>query len=461
MSLDNIQSRVHFIGVGGAGMSGLARILKGKGFDVSGSDINNSRTLNQLKELGVQVFVGHDKNNVSEDVKTVVISTAIPPTNEELIEAKGRGLRIMHRGEVLAELMKEKKGIAVAGAHGKTTTTSMVSLVLEQNGCEPTVVVGGEIFDIGANAKLGSGEFLVAEADESDGSFLKLSPYIAVVTNIENDHLDYWGSTDRIDAAFREFVEKIPEEGCCVLCFNSPKVKDLATEYSGNIISYGIGVSADYEGRNINSVGIGTTVDVYYRNSLLGTLHLNVPGEHNINNALAALAVGRLVGLSFDEVKSALKKFTGVSRRFQLTGEVQGITVVDDYAHHPTEIRATLKGAQEADYERTIAVFQPHRYTRTKFLYKEFGESFQNADMVIINEIYSAGEKPIDGVTAQLIVDEVKRNSQTPVYYLKDGDEIIRFLKKNARPGDLILTLGAGDIWAVGVELVRQLKEGE
>ncbi|KNZ70470.1 UDP-N-acetylmuramate--L-alanine ligase [Thermincola ferriacetica] len=455
------QTQFHFIGIGGAGMSGLARILLQKGMRVSGSDIKSSRTFSQLKELGAKVYLGHSRENISEEIRVVVVSSAISPDNEELAEARKKGLKILHRGDVLAGLMAEKKGIAVAGAHGKTTTTSMIALVLEKNGLDPTVVVGGELFDIGSNAKLGKGEYLVAEADESDGSFLKLSPYIEVITNIEDDHLDYYGSTEKIDAAFQEFTEKIPDEGFCILCFNSPKVKVLADKLKKPFISYGIGVPAEYEGRNVLCQGTQSSVDVFYRNEYLGKLRLNVPGEHNLANALAALAVGRLVGLSFEQVADALASFTGVGRRFQLIGQVKGITVVDDYAHHPTELKATLQAAQKAGFTRIISVFQPHRFTRTKFLYRQFGEAFHGPDIIIITEIYSAGEKPIAGVSAQLIIDEVKKHTTAPVYFLKTEEDILEFLLANTRSGDLVLTLGAGNIWAVGVELVRRLKEGK
>ncbi len=460
MPLENTQKHVHFIGIGGVGMSGLARILLEKGVKVSGSDIKDSPTVNKLKEVGAKIFIGHKKENIQDDVDDVVISTAIPTENDELVEARKRGLRILHRSDILAQLMLERKGIAIAGAHGKTTTTSMISHVMERNGCDPTVVVGGVVFDMGSNAKLGCGEYLVAEADESDGSFLKLSPYIAVITNIENDHLDYYGTTDRIDAAFEEFVQRVPDNGECVFCFNNAKVRELATKTDRSFVSYGVEVAADYQGRNIRYQGTKSIMDVYYKDDFLGTLELNVPGEHNMCNALATLAVGKLTGLSFEQVATALRQFTGVGRRFQLTGKVDEITVVDDYAHHPTEIKATLQAAKKAGFARVVGVFQPHRYTRTNFLFKEFGEAFGDADMVIITDIYSAGEAPIAGVDAKLIVNEVKKNTDVPVYYLPNSDEIISFLLEEAKQGDLIITLGAGNIWNTGVELVKRLKEG-
>lgn len=454
------QEHAFFIGIGGAGMSGIANILLEQGYKVSGSDLQFNEAARKLQEAGATVYTGHSATNIPDDVTLVVVSTAIPQDNVELTEARARNIEIAHRGDILARLMDTKKGIAIAGSHGKTTTTAMVALVLEKNNFDPTVIIGGNFHDIGGNAKGGRGEYLVAEADESDGSFLKLSPYIAVVTNIEDDHLDHYGSREKIKAAFREFVEKIPtaDGGYVVFCMDDPNVRDLAETIDKRVVTYGIEHPAWYMAREIHNKGMTTFADIYSDEKLLGQLELSVPGRHNINNAMAAIAIGMSLGLEFVDIVGALKNFRGVGRRFQLMGQVDGAIVVDDYAHHPTEVAATLRAARQTDAGRVIAVFQPHRYTRTKFLHKEFGNSFGDADLIIINEIYSAGEEPIEGVTADLIVRAVKERTDKPVLYIRTMEEIVDFLTKEAQAGDLIMTLGAGNIRNAGRELVERLK---
>jgi len=456
--LSNAQGHVYFIGIGGAGMSGIAQILLEQGYRVSGSDLRAGEATKRLEQAGAKVFIGHSAANLQDDISLVVVSTAISPDNEELVAARVKNIPVAHRGEMLARLMAGKKGIAIAGSHGKTTTTAMVAMVLEKNNYDPTVVVGGNFHDIGGNAKGGRGEYLVAEADESDGSFLKLAPHIAVVTNIEDDHLDHYGSRENIKAAFGEFVKKIPDAGFVVLCMDDPNVRQLAETIDKRVLTYGIDHAARYTAREIHNKGLTTYADIYFEDTRLGQLELNVPGRHNINNAMAAVAIGMALGLGFEEIAGALKNFKGVGRRFQLMGQVNGITVVDDYAHHPTEVAATLRAARQTDARRVIAVFQPHRYTRTKFLYKEFGGSFGDADIIIINEIYSAGEEPIEGVTANLIVRAAKDRVTKPVVYFRTMEEIVDFLTELARPGDLIMTLGAGNIRQAGVDLVHRLK---
>jgi UDP-N-acetylmuramate--alanine ligase len=439
-------------------MSGIAKILLEQGYRVSGSDLQAGDAVRRLEAAGATVYIGHNPANLKDDVNLVVVSTAIAPDNEELLAARAREIPVAHRGEMLARLMAEKKGIAVAGSHGKTTTTAMVALVLEKGNLDPTVVVGGNFHDIGGNAKRGLGEYLVAEADESDGSFLKLDPYIAIVTNIEDDHLDHYGSREKIETAFREFVEKLPENGFVVFCMDDANVRAMAGEINKRMVTYGIDYPAQYTAREIRNKGLTTYAEIYFEDRRLGRLELNVPGRHNINNAMAAVAVGLGLGLDFTDVAGALKSFNGVGRRFQLMGQVDGINVVDDYAHHPTEVAATLRAARQTDAGRVIAVFQPHRYTRTKFLYNEFGGAFTDADLVIINEIYSAGEAPIEGVTADLIVRAAKERMTKPVLYFRTMGEIVDFLTAEARPGDLIMTLGAGNIRNAGQELVEKLK---
>ena len=456
-----IKGPVHFIGIGGAGMSGIAKILLEMGVVVAGSDLKDSESTRRIRDLGARVSIGHAAQNITNDLTAVVFSSAIPQDNPEILEAKRLGLKVMARAEMLAELIKLQQSIAVAGAHGKTTTTAMISLVLEMNGLDPTIVIGGDLRQIGSNAKLGRGKYLVAEADESDGSFLKLFPQIAVITNIENDHLDYYRSVHNIVNAFIQFVEQIPQDGFIVLCLDDKELAKIKETVPGNYITYGIKrTDADYIAKNIKFNGLGSKCEVYFQGERLGRLSLNVPGVHNITNALAAIAIGRELGLSFDQAAKGLKQFTGAKRRFELIEKVNGITIVDDYAHHPTELRATLKAAKSAGFERTIAIFQPHRYSRTKLLQFEFGESFFDADLVVINEIYSASEKPIPGVSAQLIVNAVTNSNHKAVVYCKTEDDILEFMKKESRPGDLIITLGAGNIRQAGIRLADELKSG-
>lgn len=450
---------VHFIGIGGSGMNGIAIILLGMGYKVSGSDLKPSAVTERLAELGATCYIGHSGENLG-NAELVVASTAIPPDNEELVAAKLRGLPVVHRSEMLAWLMKRQKGIAIAGAHGKTTTTSMVALVLEKNDIQPTIVIGGELTEIGGNAKLGRGEYLVAEADESDGSFLKLDPFIEVITNIEDDHLDYYKTMENILAAFREFLAKVPENGLAVVCLDDPRLRELLDDFNRPYETYALeNPEADYMFKNIRLNGNVTAGDVYYQGAYIGTLRLKVHGRHNLSNALAVVAVGRFIGLDFDAIASVLENFTGAGRRFQLTGEVNGIRVIDDYAHHPTEIKATLKAAVQVKTGRVVSVFQPHRYSRTAILGERFGEAFADADIIIISDLYSAGEHPIEGISAETIISAIERHDGREVIYLPTKTDIVNFLVPTVRPGDMVLTMGAGDIWNAGVELVARLKE--
>jgi len=456
----NKREWIHFIGIGGAGMSGIAKVLLDLGYKVSGSDLNMTDTTKRLQENGALVYSGHRADNVVEGVDTVVVSTAIPGENEEVKKAQKLNISVIQRAEMLAKLMQNQKAICIAGAHGKTTTTSMIALVLEKNNFDPTVVVGGELNDIGGNAKLGRGEYLVAEADESDGSFLKLLPWSTVITNIEDDHLDHYGSLENIIQAFNEFVDLGGPTGFSVLCVDNPYVKELAKHVPGKLITYGLTESADYTARDIVYEGLVTKAQIYYKENFIGELELNVPGKHNISNALAAISVGGEFGIENSEILKALKSFQGVQRRFQLIGKVNNIQIVDDYAHHPTEIKATLLAARNSHNGRIIAIFQPHRYTRTKFLAKEFGQSFIMADKLILDEVYSAGEKLIPGVTTQNIVENLP--AETDVAYFKEYKDIMNYLASIVKPGDLVITLGAGNIWRVGVDLVDiLLKEKE
>mgnify|MGYP005845714929 CR=1 FL=1 len=442
-------------------MNGIAVIMQGLGYRVTGSDLKPSAATERLGALGVTCHIGHAEEHLG-DADLVIASTAIPSTNVELLEAERRGLPIVHRSEMLAWLMRRQKGIAIAGAHGKTTTTSMTSLVLEKNGYDPTIIIGGELTEIGGNAKLGRGEYLVAEADESDASFLKLDPFIEVITNIEDDHLDYYKSVDNIMAAFRQFIAKVPENGLAVVCLDDPKARELLMEYNGPYQTYALdNPEADYQLRNLELNGQVTAGEVYYYNEFLGRLKLKVPGRHNLSNALAVVAVGRFIGLPFERIAGTLKSFKGAGRRFQLTGEVNGVRVIDDYAHHPSEIKATLRAAKQVRIGRVVGVFQPHRYSRTSILGERFGEAFSDADVVIVSDIYSAGEKPIEGVSAKIIVSAIEKHNGREVIYLSTMREIVDYLLQRVQPGDMVLTMGAGDIWKAGVELVDRLKESQ
>lgn len=452
---------IHFIGIGGSGMNGIAMIMQGLGYRVTGSDLKPSTVTERLEALGITCYAGHAGENLG-DAEMVVASTAIPPDNAELVEARVRGLPVIHRGDMLAWLMRRQKGIAIAGAHGKTTTTSMAALVLEKNDMDPTIVIGGELTDIGGNAKLGRGEYLVAEADESDGSFLKLDPFIQIVTNIEDDHLDYYKTVDKIVEAFQQFMAKAPEDGLAIVCLDDPKLRELLEGYQRPFQTYALyQPGADYTMRNIRLSGQLSSADVFYHDQYVGTLELSVPGSHNLSNALAVVALGMFIGLPFEGIAAALRGFRGAGRRFQLTGEVNGIKIIDDYAHHPTEVKATLKAARQVRTGRVIGVFQPHRYTRTSILGERFGEAFGDADVIIISDIYSAGEKPIEGVSARTIIDAIEKHENREVLYLPTSLDIIDYLSRDARPGDIILTMGAGDIWSTGVELVNRLKENQ
>ena len=448
----------YFVGIGGAGMSGIARVLLELGYSVSGSDLHYSDATRRLEKLGAKIYEGHFETNLEHGIDTLVVSSAIPQDNPEVLKAKSLGIPILQRAEMLGSLMLRQKGIAVAGAHGKTTTTSMIALILEKCGWDPTVVVGGELTDIGGNAKLGKGEYLVAEADESDGSFLKLHPYISIVTDIEDDHLDHYGTRENIELAFVEFLSLTPAEGLAVLCLDDPVLRKLLPQIEGKqVVTYGIQSEAEYSIKNMKLDRSGSSTEVLHQGESLGELILTVPGKHNVQNALAAIAVAHHAGLDFKEIASALRDFRGAQRRFQKVGEVQGIQIFDDYAHHPTELKATIAAARTMQPKRVVAVFQPHRYSRTHFLYKEFGSAFQEADLLLINEVYAAGEKPIPGVDAGLIVEQVRTQTNQPTEYIRDKAKMVQRLEQIIQPGDLVITMGAGNIWMVGQELFKNL----
>jgi UDP-N-acetylmuramate--alanine ligase len=443
---------LHFVGIGGVGMSGIAEVLLNMGYRVTGSDARRGEMVERLERLGAKVYIGHEAANV-EGAHVVVYSSAVARDNVEVQAARLRGVPVIARAEMLAELMRLKYGIAVAGTHGKTTTTSMVAAVLGAGGFDPTVVVGGRVHGMGANARLGQGEFLVAEADESDGSFLKLTPTIAVVTTIDAEHLDHYGDLDAVRAAFLAFVNKVPFYGAVVLCLDQPNIQQMIPAVEKRVITYGLEASAGLE-----FAGTTARFEVVCRGGALGPIALQVPGRHNVLNALAAVAVGLDLDVPFDVIARALGSFSGVQRRFQVRGEARGVLVVDDYGHHPAEIRATLAAAKAGYDRRVIAVFQPHRYTRTRDLRQDFLTAFNQSDVLVVMDIYGAGEAPIPGVHARDLAEGIAAHGHREVHYLNgDRAAVVDFLCESTRSGDLVLTLGAGDVGALGVEVLARL----
>lgn len=456
--LENMK-KIHFVGIGGAGMSAIAKILVEKNFEVSGSDLHGSELVEKLRSQGAKIVQGHCGENVTGK-DAIVVSTAISSDNPEVVAATAKGIKIFHRSDIVAALMNAKDGIAVAGAHGKTTTTSMLGVVLDHAGVEPTIIIGGEVDYLGSNAKLGKGPYLVAEADESDGSFLKLLPKIAVVTNIENDHMDHYGTMENILKAFKQFLQNLPaEDGLAVVCFENENIRRIMPESGRKYISYAIETPADYQAAAIETNGEGTTFEVLYRGENIGRISLRVPGRHNVLNALAATAVGRHLGLSIDAIAEGFKHFNGAKRRFQTKGRMEGIWIVDDYAHHPTEISTTLTAAKQTGPKRVICAFQPHRYTRTQLLRKEYGACFKEADVLVLTDIYSAGETPIPGITGRTIVEEVAAQTGQQVVYVENESDVAACLADLAEAGDIVLTMGAGTIYRAGEQLVDLLEK--
>jgi UDP-N-acetylmuramate--alanine ligase len=453
--------RVHFVGIGGIGMSGIAELLANLGYRVSGSDARRSDLTDRLVSLGVQVAVGHAAASVG-DADVVVVSSAIAAANPEVAEARARKVPVIQRAEMLAELMRLRFGIAVAGAHGKTTTTSMVALMLERAGLDPTAVIGGRLSAFGSNARLGLGQYMVAEADESDRSFLRLSPAIAIVTNIDREHLDAYGSFDRLVEAFTDFANRVPFYGAVVACLDDPPVAAMLPAVTRRVITYGSAAAADVRGEGLDTDGRTARCHVRYQvrgvpnGAGAGELVLNVPGRHNLLNALAAVAVGLEVGVPFDRIVSALATFHGVERRYQVRGTVRDVTVIDDYGHHPTEVAAVLRTARAGHPKRLVAVFQPHRFSRTRDLLEDFGPALALADVVVLTDIYSAGETPIPGVTIESLAAAVRR-AAPDVRVVASLDELPAALSRLAQPGDLIVTLGAGSIGALGDRILAAL----
>jgi UDP-N-acetylmuramate--alanine ligase len=449
---------IHFVGIGGIGMSGIAELLLNLGYTVSGSDLSSSPTTENLVRLGGQVHIGHSGDWIGR-ADVVVTSSAIGPNNPEVLRAKEQNIPVIMRAEMLAELMRLKHyGIAIAGSHGKTSTTSMVSWMLATAGLDPTIVIGGKVDALGGNAKLGQGEFLVAEADESDGSFLKLSPVIEVVTNIDLEHLDYYRDLDHVKQTFLEFIDKIPFYGAVIVCLDDANIADVLPSIRKRIITYGMTSQADIYAEDIEWCDGRAYFTVRSHQGVLGRIDIAQPGKHNIYNALAAVCVGLELELPFTKICRGLQSFSGVQRRIQKKGEVGGITVIDDYGHHPTEIRATLSAVRQAwPQHRLVVLFQPHRYTRTQGLFKEFQTCFHQADFLVMTDIYAASEEPIPGVNGESLLQAIRQHGQRHTLYVEEVTAIAKELLPLLEEGDLVLTLGAGNIVKVGEELITLL----
>ena len=442
-------------------MSGIAELLANLGYEVSGSDAKKSDVTARLEKLGVRFFSGHDARNVGT-ADVVVISSAIRSDNPEVAAARASSIPVIPRAEMLAELMRLRYSIAVAGAHGKTTTTSMVALVLDRAGLDPTAVIGGKLSAFGSNARLGKGDYMVAEADESDRSFLKLSPSIAVITNLDREHMESYGTWENLQQAFAEFANKVPFYGAVIACADDRPVRELLPQLTRRVTTYGLD-DGEVIGADMRLKAFGSTCTVAHRKKdgrrdTLGQLALAVPGRHNVLNALAAVAVGLEVGIPFQQIALALSEFRGADRRFQTRGEVRNVMVIDDYGHHPTEITAVLAAARAGIDRRVIAVFQPHRYSRTQQLMDDFAGAFDGADEIVLTDIYAAGEPPIEGITIEALAEAIRRRTKTPVHLVKALDDVPNAVARLCRSGDLVITLGAGSIGAVGDRILAELK---
>jgi UDP-N-acetylmuramate--alanine ligase len=453
----NKKVKIHFVGVGGIGMSGIAELLLNLGYGVSGSDLKGSDITRRLAGMGGVIVEGHRAENVAADVDVVVTSSAVRKTNPEVIAARDRGIPVIPRAEMLAELMRLKEGVAIAGSHGKTTTTSLIATVVAHAGLDPTTVVGGKLNALGSNAKLGRGDLMVVEADESDGSFLRLSPAIAVITNVDPEHLDYYGTIEALQQAFVDFADRVPFYGLAVLCIDHPVVQHLIPRLSKRHVTYGVSPQADWRADNVRLAPFESKFVVSHRGAIQGEVTLKMVGAHNVLNALACCAVAHELGIPFNITVEALGQFQGVQRRFTVRGEKRGVTVVDDYGHHPAEIKATLAGARASfPQHRIVCAFQPHRYTRTRDLMGDFATAFNDADTVVLTEIYAAGEDAIAGITGARLHEAVKACGHRDAIFVERSALAVK-LHERVRAGDLVLTLGAGDITHAGEELLELL----
>ncbi len=446
---------IHFVGIGGIGMSGMAELLLNLGYKVSGSDLNLTELTERLETLGGRVFQGHRPEHI-KGADVVVVSSAVGPNNPECETAKKEMIPVIPRGEMLAELMRLKYGIAVAGAHGKTTTTWIISYIVQRGGLDPTMIIGGKLNILGSNARLGQGDFIVAEADESDGSFLKLSPTIAVVTNIDAEHLDFYHDMDKIKEVFLDFINKIPFYGMAVLCLDNKGIQDLIPKIEKRFVTYGLSAQADFQAREVRFEGLKSYYQMFDHGKSLGLVSLNLPGMHNVYNSMASIAVGLELGISFQTTVTALNEIEGVQRRMEVKGTREDVTVIDDYGHHPTEIKMTVQAVRQCWPERRlIVVFQPHRYSRTRTLFDDFTRSFYQVDNLVVLPIYSAGEKPIEGITAEALYDGICLHGHKHAVFMANPHAALSYLESTVEAGDIILTLGAGDVWKIGEEFLK------
>ncbi|MGA1824167.1 MAG: UDP-N-acetylmuramate--L-alanine ligase [bacterium] len=451
---------IHMVGIGGIGMSGIAEVLHNSGYTVTGSDIAENATVQYLRQLGIKVYVGHKKENIN-GAQIVVYSSAVKDGNEETDAARAALLPVVPRAEMLAELMRPKYGISIAGAHGKTSTTAMIATILERAGFDPTIIIGGRLDSIGSTAKYGKGSFFVAEADESDGSFLMLSPAISVVTNIDREHLDFYNDLPHIKDTFLQFVNKVPFYGMIVLCSDDDNIREIMPRLKREFCTYGLSNDADMQAQDIKMHWLGSRYDLYFKNKLFGEITLTTPGIHTVYNSLAAISVALELEVPFPLIQKGIEDFKGADRRFQIKGEVNDILVIDDYAHHPTEIETTLKAVRIGNKRRVLVVFQPHRYTRTMDLLPEFSAAFHDADVIILTNIYSATEKPIPGIHAKSIMEGIKNNGKEDLYFVEQVDEISDLLLDIAKPGDIVVTLGAGNIWMAGEQFLEKMNHDQ
>jgi len=450
------KEKVHFVGIGGIGMSGIAQLLLAQGIKVSGSDLKPSQLTEKLERLGAEISIGHAASNL-EDADLLVYTPAIKKDNPELLKARARGIRLVSRAQALAELANQKNAIAVTGAHGKTTTSSLISHLLVNCGLKPTVCVGGELFSLGGNAFRGEGHYFVLEADESDASFLTLNPLYSVVTNIDMEHLDFYRDLDHITETFRQFMDNTKNEGCLIFCQDDLHLAKIARSLKKELFSFGLTPKADIFAKDLQLHNSATRFNCVYRNQSLGEMVLQIPGRHNVSNALAAIAVGLKLKLEVKSIQQALSSYRGVRRRLELKLKQKDILIFEDYAHHPTEIKATLEALKSFKHKRLIAVFQPHRYTRTKCLIEQFGACFHRADHLIVTDIYAASEAPIPGISAKSICQKAEEAKVKDVRFLPKED-ILSYLLKEIQPGDLVAIMGAGDIGSVANALVGRLK---
>lgn len=460
MKIFSTVKKIHFVGIGGIGMSGIAEILVNQGFHISGSDARESDNTEYLRKLGIEIYIGHNANNVDNSEVVVYSSAVNPKENPETLVAFKMGIPVIKRAVMLAEVARFNYSLAIAGTHGKTTTTSMIGLILIKAGIDPTVIVGGRLRDFGGtNARLGKGEWTVVEADEYDRSFLQLSPTIAIINNIEADHLDIYKDLEDIKNTFVDFANLVPFYGLVAVGIDDNGVKEILNQINKKVVTFGLSRHSDYSASNIKFLEDKTEFDVHEFGEKLGSISIKIPGNHNIKNALAAIAVARQMQIDFEVIKSALQQFTGVYRRFDIKGEVDNIMVVDDYAHHPSEVETTLQAARSGWNRRIVAAFQPHTFSRTKEMYKEFAKSFDNADVLIITDVYPAREKPIPGINGKLIADEASNYGHKHVLYFETLDKLEANLDDILQKGDLFITMGAGNIVNVADNLIKKLKD--